>query len=451
MKITIFGAGYVGLVTGVCFAELGNSVICVDVDQQKLSMLQRGETPIYEPGLTEMLQRNLRAGRIMFTDDMQTAVQHGLFQFIAVGTPSDEDGSADLSYVLAVAKSIGESMSDYRIIVNKSTVPLTTADKVREVIQTELNRRHTKINFDIVSNPEFLKEGAAINDFMNPDRIVIGADNPEVLEKMRDLYGPLIDQGQRFIAMDLRSAELTKYAANAFLATKISFMNEMSRLSDYYGTDIDLVRKGMGTDPRIGSEFLFAGCGYGGSCFPKDVRAILKMADQANVSAKILQAVEQVNIEQKQILLEKINQYFSTQLKNKVIAVWGLAFKPNTNDMRDASSRVLLEGLWQCGAKVQAYDPIAIPEAKHIYGERADFKLCTSPEMALEGADVLAVVTEWQEFRHPNFKMIKEKLRYPAIFDGRNLYNPAQLNDLGFDYYGIGRGATTKTESEIKA
>lgn len=441
MKITIFGAGYVGLVTGVCFAELGNSVICVDVDQQKLLMLQRGETPIYEPGLTEMLQRNIRAGRIAFTDDMNTAVQHGLFQFIAVGTPSDEDGSADLRYVLAVAKSIGESMNDYRIIVNKSTVPLTTADKVSEVIQAELNRRQVKINFDIVSNPEFLKEGAAINDFMNPDRIVVGAENSQVLEKMRDLYGPLIDQGQRFIAMDLRSAELTKYAANAFLATKISFMNEMSRLAEYYHADIDLVRKGMGTDPRIGSEFLFAGCGYGGSCFPKDVRAILKMADQANVSAKILHAVEQVNAEQKLILLEKINKYFSSQLKDKVVAVWGLAFKPNTNDMRDASSRVLLEGLWQQGATVQAYDPIAVPEAKHIYGEREDFKLCASAEAALQNADVLAVVTEWQEFRHPNFKMIKEKLRYPAIFDGRNLYNPAQLSGLGFDYYGIGRGA----------
>lgn len=439
MKITIYGAGYVGLVTGVCFAELGNDVLCVDINPQKLAQLQRGESPIYEPCLTEMLQRNIAAKRIAFTNDVQAAVSHGLFQFIAVGTPSDHDGSADLRHVLEVAKNIGAYMGEYRIIINKSTVPVATADKVRAAVETELTKRQMQIKFDVVSNPEFLKEGAAIQDFMYPDRIVVGSDNHEVLEKMRELYAPLIDHGQRFIAMDFRSAELTKYAANAFLATKISFMNEMSRLAEKIGADIDLVRVGMSLDPRIGKYFLFAGCGYGGACFPKDVSALQKMSEQYGLESRILTAIQQINAEQKRILMQKIKQHFDNVIAGKTIALWGLAFKPNTNDMREASSRVLIDELLQHGVNIQAYDPIAMNEAKFIYGERQDLKFCQTAEQTLENADALAIVTEWQEFKRPDFSLLKQKLRTPVIFDGRNIYDPKHVTEQGFIYYGIGR------------
>lgn len=439
MKVTVYGAGYVGLVTGVCFAQLGHKVLCVDVDTNKIAKLHEGESPIYEPGLTEMLQQQLATHQITFTTDTKEAVQFGEFHFIAVGTPSDVDGSADLRYVLAVAKSIGENLKNESIVINKSTVPVGSALKVKAAIQAELNQRGINIPFSVVSNPEFLKEGHAVWDFMHPDRIIIGADNPKVIAKMQQLYGPLIDKDERFIVMDIAAAELTKYAANAFLATKISFMNAMSQLAEKVGADIDQIRIGMGTDLRIGPQFLFAGCGYGGACFPKDVRALKKLAEQYGVENQILAAVEEVNAQQKRILVNKMQNYFKQELKNKVIALWGLAFKPNTNDMREASSRVLMEMLWEQGAVVQAYDPVAMVEAKEIYGERSDLKLCTSAEAALEGADVLAIVTEWQEFRTPDFHLIKQKLRHPVIFDGRNLYDPKQLEAHGFAYFGIGR------------
>lgn len=440
MKVSVFGAGYVGLVTGACLAELGYEVVCADVDSHKIAQLQQGISPIYEPGLSEMVQRQLQTKRIHFTTDIALAVHHGLFQFIAVGTPSDQTGAADLSYVLAVASSIGQHLQNEAIIINKSTVPIGTARRVQQVIATQLQQRHQQVQFDVVSNPEFLKEGHAITDFMKPDRIVVGADNAATIEKMRTLYAPLIDTEQRFIAMDLASAELSKYASNAFLATKISFMNEISRLADSVQADIEQVRLAMGTDQRIGPQFLFAGCGYGGSCFPKDVRALQKMMEQQGLTAQILGAVEAVNTQQKYILLDKIRHFFAGQLKNKVIALWGLAFKPNTNDMREASSRVLMEGLWQEGAKIQAYDPVAMPDTHALYGARADLQLCDSAQAALTGADVLVIVTEWQEFRQPDFQVIEKQLRYPVIFDGRNLYDPVALSQLGLTYYGIGRG-----------
>lgn len=440
MKITIYGAGYVGLVTAVCFAELGNNVLCVDIDENKIAQLRHGESPIYEPGLTDLLQRNLLANRITFTQDIVAAAQHGLYQFIAVGTPSDSDGSADLRFVLAVAKTIGQHLQQYAIVINKSTAPVGTAEKIREVIKQELQQRNSSLAFDVVSNPEFLKEGHAINDFMEPDRIVIGADNVHAIEKMRQLYASFIDFEHRFIVMDIASAELTKYAANAFLATKISFINEVSQLAERVGADIEQVRIGIGSDPRIGFQFLYAGCGFGGACFPKDVRALKKLAEQYQLDNQILAAVENVNNKQKQMLLTKMQKYFNHQLSNKVIALWGLSFKPNTDDMREASSRILMESLWASGAVVQAYDPIAMQEAKRLYGERDNLKLCQTAEQTLEGADALAIVTEWQEFRDPNFSLIKEKLKYPVIFDGRNLYDPETLATQGFTYYGIGRG-----------
>lgn len=440
MKITIYGAGYVGLVTAVCFAESGNDVLCVDVDANKIARLQQGQAPIYEPGLNDLLQHNLQTKRIAFTQDLESAVQHGLFQFIAVGTPSDHDGSADLRYVLNVAETIGKYLQQYAIVITKSTVPVGTAEKVRHVIKQQLQQRNLQIPFDIVSNPEFLKEGHAITDFMEPDRIVIGADNTEAIKKMQQLYAPFIDFEHRFIVMDIASAELTKYAANAFLATKISFMNEISLLAEKVGADIENIRVGIGSDPRIGMHFLFAGCGYGGSCFPKDVRALQRLAEQHQVENKILSAVESVNESQKRVLLNKIQMHFNHKIENKVIALWGLSFKPNTDDMREASSRILMEALWQKGARVQAYDPVAMQEAKKIYGDRTDLKFCDTPEQALEGADALTIVTEWQEFHEPNFQLIKEKLKHPVIFDGRNLYDPTVLAQMGLIYYGIGRG-----------
>ncbi len=440
MKASIFGSGYVGLVTGACLAESGNHVCCVDIDEDKIARLNAGEIPIYEPGLEELVHRNQKAGRLHFTTDIAEAVAYGLFQFIAVGTPPDEDGSADLSHVLAVARSVGEHMDEYRIIVDKSTVPVGTADRVRETIAETLAQRGVGVEFDVVSNPEFLKEGAAIDDFMKPDRIIVGTDNPRTTELLRVLYEPFNRSRDRVIAMDVRSAELTKYAANAMLATKISFMNELSNLADRLGADIEKVRIGIGSDPRIGYQFIYPGAGYGGSCFPKDVKALARSAGDVGYSAQLLDAVEAVNDRQKQLLHEKIRHHFDGNLEGKTVALWGLAFKPNTDDMREAPSRVLMEALWRDGANVRAYDPVATDEARRIYGDAPGLILCDSAEDALEGADALAVVTEWHEFRSPDFEHIRDTLANPVIFDGRNVYDPGYLETLGITYYGVGRG-----------
>lgn len=439
MKITIFGSGYVGLVTGACLAEAGNHVVCVDVDERKIAMLKGGEVPIHEPGLEAVVRRNAAGGRLGFTTDAKAGVEHGLFQLIAVGTPPDEDGSADLRYVLAVARTIGAHMNEYKVIVTKSTVPVGTADKVRTAVGESLAARKAAIEYDTVSNPEFLKEGAALADFMKPDRVVVGTDSARAADLMRTLYEPFTRSRDRMIVMDLRAAELTKYAANAMLATKISFMNELANLAERLDVDIEQVRGGIGADPRIGYAFIYPGAGYGGSCFPKDVQALLHSAGEVGYQASILAAVEQVNGRQKQVLFDKIKAHFG-KLGGKTLAVWGLAFKPNTDDMREASSRVLIEALWAAGAKVRAYDPVAMPECRRIYGERADFTLCKSAQEALAGADALVIVTEWQEFRSPDFDFIKASLKSPVIFDGRNLYDPAQMARAGFSYYAIGRG-----------
>ncbi len=440
MKASIFGSGYVGLVTGACLAESGNHICCVDIDEDKISRLKAGEIPIYEPGLEELVHRNQKAGRLYFTTDIAEAVAYGLFQFIAVGTPPDEDGSADLSHVLAVARSVGEHMDDYRIIVDKSTVPVGTADRVRAAIKETLARRGSDVEFDVVSNPEFLKEGAAIDDFMKPDRIIVGTDNPRTAELLRALYEPFNRNRDRVIAMDVRSAELTKYAANAMLATKISFMNELSNLAERLGADIEKVRIGIGSDPRIGYQFIYPGAGYGGSCFPKDVKALARSAGDVGYVAELLDAVEAVNARQKQLLHAKIRHHFGADLSGKTIALWGLSFKPNTDDMREAPARVLMEALWEDGARVRAYDPVAMEEARRIYGDRDDLTLCASAEEALDGADALAVVTEWHEFRSPDFERIRDTLSDPVIFDGRNIYDPEFLHSFGIRYFGIGRG-----------
>ncbi len=440
MKVTIFGSGYVGLVTGACLAEVGNTVLCVDIDERKIGMLQAGRIPIYEPGLEELVQKNAEAGRLSFSSDIAAGVAHGLFQFIAVGTPPDEDGSADLKHVLAVANSIGEHMNDYRIVVNKSTVPVGTADKVRDALGAVLKQRGAQIEFDVVSNPEFLKEGAAIDDFMRPDRIIVGTDNPRTTELLRALYSPFTRNHDRVIAMDIRSAELTKYAANAMLATKISFMNELANLAERLGADIERVRVGIGADPRIGYHFIYPGCGYGGSCFPKDVKALERAARDVSYSAELLQAVESVNERQKQVLLDKITRHYDGQLKGRTFALWGLAFKPNTDDMREAPSRVLMEALWAAGATVRAHDPAAMDETAHLYGERNDLVLCDTPADTLQDADALIICTEWNLFRSPDFAALKQSLKQPVIFDGRNLYDPALLAREGFSYYAIGRG-----------
>ena len=442
MKITIFGSGYVGLVTGACLADAGNSVVCVDVDPRKIERLNQGEVPIHEPGLDELIERNMAKGRLRFTTDAAEGVAHGLFQMIAVGTPPDEDGSADLSYVLAVARTVATHMTDYKVVITKSTVPVGTADKVRAALDGELAQRGVKHQFDVVSNPEFLKEGAAITDFMRPDRIVVGTDKPEVTELMRTLYEPFTRNHERLIVMDIRSAELTKYAANALLATKISFMNEIANLAERVGADIEKVRIGIGSDPRIGYHFIYPGVGYGGSCFPKDVQALERSARATGYEPLILAAVEAVNARQKTVLFQKISAHYAGNLAGKKIAVWGLAFKPNTDDMREAPSRVLLEALWAAGAHVRAYDPVAMPETQRIYGDRKDLEFCTTMESALVGADALAIVTEWREFRSPDFDQIKSALTAPVIFDGRNLYDPAVMHRSGFTYYGIGRGDT---------
>ena len=446
MRITIFGSGYVGLVTGACLADAGNHVLCVDVDERKTAMLQRGEVPIHEPGLDMLVKRCADAGRLRFTTDAGEGVAHGQFQLIAVGTPPDEDGSADLRYVLAVAGTIGQHMTEYKVVVTKSTVPVGTADKVRGAVQASLKARGEAIGFDMVSNPEFLKEGAAIADFMKPDRVVIGTDSERATELMRALYDPFTRNRDRMIVMDVRSAELTKYAANSMLATKISFMNELANLAERFGADIESVRIGIGSDPRIGYAFIYPGAGYGGSCFPKDVQALQRSAIEVGYDPSILSAVESVNNRQKQVLFDKIKGHFGA-LAGKTVAVWGLAFKPNTDDMREASSRVLMESLWGEGAKVRAYDPVAMPECRRIYGERADLELCQSAAEALKGADALAIVTEWQEFRSPDFDSLKAALRTPVIFDGRNLYDPPQMERAGFSYYAIGRGMSRVTQA----
>ncbi len=439
MKVTIYGSGYVGLVTGACLAQVGNDVLCVDIDPEKIQKLQQGESPIFEPGLTEMLQSNQAAGRLKFTLDPAEGVAHGLFQFIAVGTPPDEDGSADLQHVLTVAGTIGEHLDDYRIIVNKSTVPVGTADRVRARTREILEKRGNNAEFDVVSNPEFLKEGAAIDDFMRPDRIIVGTDNPRTTELLRALYAPFNRNRDRIIAMDIRSAELTKYAANSILATKISFMNELSNIAELLGADIEAVRNGIGSDPRIGYQFIYPGAGYGGSCFPKDVRALERTAVENGYTPELLRAVEAVNFRQKQRLPEKIAAHFDGDLEGKIFALWGLAFKPNTDDMREASSRTLMEALWEQGARIQAFDPEARDETRRIYGERPDLQLCDTPEQALENADALVVITEWNLFRSPDFDLIGERLKSPVIFDGRNLYDPDMLASQGFTYYSIGR------------
>nr|WP_279162740.1 UDP-glucose/GDP-mannose dehydrogenase family protein [Plesiomonas shigelloides] len=444
MKVTVFGIGYVGLVQAAVLAEVGHDVMCVDVDVRKVENLKNGIIPIYEPGLTPLVKSNYAAGRLTFTTDAKSGVDHGEIQFIAVGTPPDEDGSADLQYVLAVAKTIATHMQSHKIVVDKSTVPVGTADKVRAAITEVLQARGSELAFDVVSNPEFLKEGAAVSDCMKPDRIVIGSDNADAVEMMRELYAPFNRNHDRLICMDVRSAELTKYAANCMLATKISFMNEMANLAEHLGADIEMVRKGIGSDPRIGYHFIYPGCGYGGSCFPKDVQALVRTSESIGYQPQLLQAVEAVNNRQKYRLPTLIKQHFGEDLRGKTFALWGLSFKPNTDDMREASSRVLMEELWQAGAKVQAYDPEAMEETQRIYGLRDDLLLLGTKDAALNNADALIICTEWQNFRAPDFDLLKDKLRHPVIFDGRNLYEPERMQKRGFTYYAIGRGASVQ-------
>jgi UDPglucose 6-dehydrogenase len=439
MKITVIGTGYVGLVTGTCLAEMGNDVMCLDLDAKKIEILNNGGIPIHEPGLLEMVQRNMAANRLHFTTSIEESVAFGVVQFIAVGTPPDEDGSADLQYVTAAARNIGKHMNEYKVVVDKSTVPVGTADKVRAALKEELAARKSSLDFSVVSNPEFLKEGDAVADFMRPDRIVIGADDERAIRLMRELYAQFNRNHDRIVVMDVRSAELTKYAANAMLATRISFMNELANLADVVGADIEQVRMGIGSDPRIGFHFLYAGCGYGGSCFPKDVQALVRTAAEHGVGLKVLQAVEDANEAQKRVLLDKITKRFGSDLKGKKFAVWGLAFKPNTDDMRAASSRVLIQGLWDLGATVTAYDPVAMTESKRIFGDEPRLVYADTAAAALKGADALVIVTEWKEFRAPNFDAIKSDLKNTVVFDGRNLYNPVQMRERGIEYFAIGR------------
>lgn len=442
MKITIFGSGYVGLVSGACLAEMGNEVLCIDTDPRKIDLLEQGIIPIYEPSLEGLVHKNSASGRLRFSTDVKAGVAHGLFQFIAVGTPPDEDGAADLQYVLAVARTLGEHMDDYRIVVNKSTVPVGTADKVSQAITEQLDARGIKIEFDVVSNPEFLKEGAAIEDFMKPDRIVIGVENTHTLDLLRALYAPFNRSRERIVVMDVRSAELTKYAANAMLATKISFMNELANIAERVGADIEQVRIGIGSDPRIGYHFIYPGCGYGGSCFPKDVQALARTAREVGYQPRLLDAVETVNQHQKQVLFNKLSNHYQGELQGKTFALWGLAFKPNTDDMRAAPSRTLIEVLWDKGARVQAFDPQAMQEARRLYGTRPELQLCNDKEQALDNADALIIATEWNVFRSPDFDQIKARLKQPVIFDGRNLYDPQSLARAGFIYYPIGRASS---------
>jgi UDPglucose 6-dehydrogenase len=444
MKVTIFGTGYVGLVTGACLAEMGNHVVCVDIDAGKVERLKRGEIPIYEPGLEPIVKRNHASGQLDFTTDPAPAIDHGQVVFIAVGTPPDEDGSADLKYVLGVARTVGQHMDRYTVVVNKSTVPVGTADRVRAAIVDELTKRGVSVEFDAVSNPEFLKEGDAVEDCLRPDRIIIGSSSERAVGVLRKLYAPFNRNHDRTVVMDERSAELTKYAANAMLATKISFMNEIANIAERVGADVELVRQGIGSDPRIGYHFIYPGAGYGGSCFPKDVQALERTARGVGYDARLLGAVEAVNHDQKTKLFELILRHFDGKLAGKTIALWGLAFKPNTDDMREASSRNLMEALWEAGATVRAFDPEARKETHRLYGDRSELVLCDSAYQALEGADVLAIVTEWKAFRSPDFARIRAMLSSPAIFDGRNLYDPPVVEEAGLAYYGIGRGRSLR-------
>jgi len=442
MKICVIGTGYVGLVVGTCFAESGNNVVCVDIDEAKIEGLKNGIIPIYEPGLKELILKNAEEGRLSFTTDLASAVKSSLLQFIAVGTPPGEDGSADLNHVLGVAREIGRHMESFKIVVDKSTVPVGTADKVRAAIRGELDARKVDIEFDVVSNPEFLKEGAAIDDFTRPDRVVIGVDDVRTAEIMKELYAPFMRKSNRIIVMDVRSAEMTKYAANAMLAVKISFMNQMANLCDLMGADVAAVREGIGSDSRIGYDFLFPGVGYGGSCFPKDVKALVRTAAESEYDFVLLKAVEEVNERQKQVLSRKILDYFggtgkTSPLKGKRIAIWGLSFKPRTDDMREAPSIVIINALLEAGATVSAHDPVAVKEARKVFGDRISYG--ANEYEVLKDADALAIVTEWNEYRNPDFERIADLLKQPVIFDGRNLYEPRRLKYLGFDYFAIGR------------
>ncbi len=441
MKITVVGAGYVGLVSGACLAEMGNDVLCVDVDASRIATLREGGMPIYEPGLKELIARNAAAGRLHFTNDVEQGVHFGTIQFIAVGTPPDEDGAADMQYVLAAARNIGRSMNDYKLVVDKSTVPVGTADRVRAAIAEELQRRNADIPFSVVSNPEFLKEGAAVDDFMRPDRIIVGADDDRAIHLMSALYAPFQRNHDKLVVMDIRSAELTKYAANAMLATRISFMNELAQLAERVGADIELVRKGIGSDPRIGRHFLYAGCGYGGSCFPKDVKALVRSGAEAGLELQVLDAVERANERQKQVLSEKIVKRFGEDLRGRRFAVWGLAFKPDTDDMREAPSRVLLDDLLRRGAEVVAHDPVAMKEARRVFGPLEGLMYADTPLEAAEGADALVIVTEWKAFRSPDFDRLRSLLKHPVIIDGRNVLEPALAREAGFEYLPIGRPA----------
>ncbi len=443
MRITIFGTGYVGLVTGACLADSGNHVLCIDIDTNKVDRLRAGEIPIHEPGLEPLVHRNVSAGRLRFSTSAAEGVAHGLLILIAVGTPPDEDGSADLRHVLAVARSIGEHLDGYRVVIDKSTVPVGTADKVRSTISQALASRGVEHPFDVVSNPEFLKEGAAVADFMKPDRVIVGTDSPRAIELLRALYEPFTRNRERLMVMDVRSAELTKYAANAMLATKISFINELAGIAEKVGADIEKVRQGIGSDSRIGYSFIYPGAGYGGSCFPKDVQALAKTAASVGAGHRLLQAVESVNAAQKQVLFDRISKFFDGKVEGKTIAMWGLAFKPNTDDMRAAPSRVLMESLWAAGARVRAYDPVASAEVTRLYPSQCasgELAIAESASAALQDADALAIVTEWQEFRSPDFEGIRAALRHPVIFDGRNLYDPALVERFGLRYFAIGRG-----------
>ena len=439
MKIAVFGTGYVGLVQGAVLADAGHTVICVDIDENKLARLRKGEIPIFEPGLEPIVKSNFAEGRLLFTSDAKEAIEQSEVQFIAVGTPPNEDGSADLKHVLAVAKTIATHMTGYTVVVDKSTVPVGTADKVTEMIAQTLNARGVDFAFDVVSNPEFLKEGAAVADCQRPDRIVIGTESAKAENTLRELYEPFNRNHDKVIVMNVRSAELTKYAANCMLATKISFMNEMANIAELVGADIESVRQGIGSDQRIGYHFIYPGAGYGGSCFPKDVSALVKTSEGMGYTPWILNAVESRNQAQKHVVFEKIQRYFKDGLKNKTFALWGLSFKPNTDDMREAPSRVVMEALWQAGARVQAFDPAAMEETQHIYGDRPDLMLCGTKEAALMGADALVIMTEWKNFRVPDFERMKSSLKTPAIFDGRNLFEPARMRERGFDYFSIGR------------
>lgn len=439
MKITIIGSGYVGLVSGACFADLGNDVVCLDVDEKKIAQLRGGGIPIYEPGLQSLVSHNVAAGRLRFTTDVEEGVAHGAVQFIAVGTPSDQDGSADMRYVIAAARNIGRSMNEYRVIVNKSTVPVGTAERVRAAIAEELAKRGLDLPFSVVSNPEFLKEGAAVGDFMRPDRIVVGSSDERATQIMRQLYAPMLRNHDRILVMDPRSAELTKYAANAMLATRISFMNELANLAEKLGANIESVRHGIGSDQRIGYHFLYAGVGYGGSCFPKDIKALQHTAGEYGMQLTIVDSVEKVNRTQKQRLLEKVRGRFGEQLDRLHFAVWGLSFKPNTDDMREAPSRVVINGLLARGATVTVYDPVAMEEARKIFADEPGVRFASSTAGALDGADALIIVTEWKEFRSPDFEDMKKRMKSPVVFDGRNLYDPALMRDSGIEYFSVGR------------